>query len=251
MNQPVFRISKILCDLLAVQADTLPGLRLQASVRLILRYCEGDHSYQKLRDPKGLWLRMATAPALRLTGEQLAMLPSKPTLEDFQYLYAPEITFCRRTADLLLRGTQEEFDFGLEPIVEIYVHTPSPRSEEERLECLIRNRMKGGPIELEFFMWALWRGDRAHIFEKSRLAAQAIAFASPEVKDILSKYFAAEVAMVRVCLKAVINEAENRDKMEAANLEPNQTFDQWRQYLLRTYAAVRVPNARCLPKLGP
>lgn len=71
------------------------------------------------------------------------------------------------------------------------------------------------------------------------------------MKDILSKYFATEVTMVRACLKAVINEAENRDKMEAANLEPNQTFDQWRQYLLRIYAAVRVPNARCLPKLGP
>lgn len=250
MDQPVFRIPKTLCDALAVRADTLPGLKLQISVRLILHYCEDKSSYEKLRDPKGLWLRIAADPALGLTEEQLARLPSKPTLEEFQYQYAPEITLCRRTADLLLRSTQEEFDFELEPIVEIYVHTPSPRSEEERFECLIRNRMKGGPMELEFFLWALWRGSRAHIFEKSRLAAQAIAFAAPEVKAILAECYAAECAMVQACLRAVINEAENQDKMEAANLDPDQTFDQWRQYLLRTYAAVRVLNARCLPKLS-
>lgn len=250
MDQPVFRVPKNLCDSLAVQADTLPSLKLQITVRMILHYCEGKSPYQKLRDPKGLWLRLAADPALGLTAEQLAGLPSKPTLKDFQYQYAPEITFCRRIADLLLHSTQEEFDFGLEAIIEIYVHTPSPRSKKERLECVIRNRMKGGPIELEFFLWALWRGDRTDIFERARQAAQAIAFAAPEVKAILAEHFATECAMVQACLSAAINEAENRDKMEAANLDPDQTFDQWRQYLLRIYAAVRVPNARCLPKLS-
>lgn len=251
MDPPVFRIPKTLCDALAIRADTLPGLKLQISVRLILRYCEGDHSYQKLRDPKGLWLRMANDPALGLTGEQLSERSWNITPEEFQRQYAPEISFCKRTADLLLHSTQEEFDFGLEAIIEIYVHTPSPRSEMERLKCLIKSRMKGGPMELESFLWALWRGDRAHIFEKSRLSAQAIAFAAPAVKAILSEYYATECAMVQACLKAVISEAENWDKMETANLDPNQTFDQWRQYLLRTYVAARVPDGRCLPKLGP
>lgn len=191
MSQPVLHIPQKLCDSLAVRTDTLPYLKTRASIRVILNYCEGRVSYETLRNPDRLWLRLANHPTLGLTEEQLSELsyfiaPGKfqrqITPEEFQHQYAPEISFCRRTADLLLHSTQEEFDFGLEPIVEIYLHTPSPRNEMEQLRRLLENRARSCPIQLEPFLWALWRGDRAQVFKTSRNVATVIAFASPEVR---------------------------------------------------------------------
>lgn len=242
-----------LCDILAARIDAIPRTPVQAqsSVKLVLRYCEGDLDYETLRDPDGMWMRLAAHPTLGLTDEALSRQPWALTPEQFRLRYAPEITLVQHTADLLAHSSQEEFDLGLESVIEDYTDTPSPRDDEERLRCVIQNRTAGCPAELEAFLWALWQGGRARILESSSRAVEAAGSASPEAEAILAESFPTEMAMARACLQAAIHAAEDREQMEAEGLDPDLVFDRWRRGLLQTYALIRVRRGRLLTRLRP
>lgn len=245
-------LPRSLCDALAARIDAIPRkpVQAQASVKLILQYCEGALDYEALRKPDGMWMRLAAHPALGLTGKALSAPPWELTQEEFQLRYAPELALVRHTADLLARSSREEFDAELASVLESYINTPSPRREEERLKCLVQNRAADCPLELETFLWALWQGGRTRIFETSRQAVHAMDGASPEARAILAESYSAEAAMARACLDAAVKTAEGHDRMEAEGLEPGQVFDRWRRDLLRTYAAIRVRRSRLLTRLG-
>lgn len=245
--------SSSLCDLLAARIDAIPRkpLQAQASLKWILRYCEGEEDYETSQNPGGMWMRLAAHPTLGVPEAVLAEPPWAITPKEFQCLYAPEIAFVQRTADLFGRGAQEAFDRELGSALEDYIDTPSPRGEAERIRCVIQNRAASCPLELENFLWALWQGGCARIFESARQAVEGADSASLAVRAILAESFPTELAMARSCLQAAALAMENRAQIEADGLEAEQTFDRWRWDLLRTYALVRVRRGRLLTGFIP
>jgi len=221
-------LSKLLCDSLAIRVDALPWPHPHASMNTVLDYCEGGTLYQKLQE--GVWFRWANDPALGLTEAGLSRL--NLTLHEFQRQYSPEAAFSRSVVNLLTHNAKDGFDAGLEPIIQTYLHTPSPRSSEERLRCLIGNRARTCPDYFEQFLWALWRGDRVRLSEASVFAVKVFECADPGKREILTESYAYEVKLAKDCLVAI-------------ELEQDAFYCRTRE-LLQEYGAVRVERKRRL-----
>lgn len=242
-GQSAARLPQPLCDALQIRVDALPS-QISLRMKAFLNYCEGRISFQPVQR---IYARFANDPALAL-GLVNGYLPSHcPTPADFQFQYAPEITFIRQAAALLQQDSQEVFDAGLEELVQTYLDTPDPRDEKLPLTNLLLNRAKSCPLFLSAFLNALvgemhvhdnFPDDFPQIFQRvSQTAATAmekIELSTPEAKDILAESYAHEVELVKGCLAAVDLDLD-RD-----------AFDRRIRELLKKYAAVRVQRIRYL-----
>lgn len=228
-----------LCDRLAVRADTLP-MHMRIRIIAFVNSSEG---------------RTAGVSEKLLNGREHPVLSEekidgwlaelKLTREEFRRQFAPELAFLQAGSELLLaQPPREELDTGLCRAAEAYLATPSPRSEQEQLACVVKNRGRACPNQLKWFLVILPRSDlrvvsgqrvitlRDVIAERGTAVLDIIETYPPEGKEILAESYALEIQLVKDCLAAVGLEQE--------------AFDSRIRELLREYAAVRVERKRRL-----
>ncbi len=223
-------LPKELCDRLAVRVDTLPKY-IWFRGRGFLNFFEGAIS-----EISETVLNWGAHP--ETVGEDLSW-------EESCRRFAPDLAFFRECSELLLAGPRrEELDAGFCGAAERYLATPSPRSEQERLDCVVKNRSKSCPRWLESFLLILPRGDlrvetdegvitqRDVISQRGVLALKVMWLCAPEVKEILEESYVLEMQLVKDCMAAI-------------DLEQEAFVSRVRE-LLRAYAAVRVERKRYL-----
>lgn len=222
-----------LCDRLAVRADTLP-MHMRIRILAFVNSSEGRTAgvSEKLLNGKEHPI---------LSGEKLDdwLAGLDLTREEFQRQFAPELSFLQAASELLLaQPPREELDAGLCRAAEAYLAAPSPRSEQEQLACVVKNRGRACPNQLKWFLAILPRSDlrvvsgqreitlRDVISERGTAVLNMIETCTPEAKEILAESYVLEIQLVKDCLAAVGLEQE--------------VFDSRIRELLREYAAVRV-----------
>lgn len=222
-----------LCDGLAVRADALPR-RMWLTVMGFLNFGEG-------RIAKFPEMFLSWREHTLLEREKLDGLLAKqgPTREEFRRQFAPELALFRECSELLPAGpSREELDERLCRAVERYLATPSPRSEQEQLTCVVGNRSRSCPRWLESFLMILPRSDlqivtdqgvitqQTVISERGTNALKMAGLCTPETKKILEESYALEMELVKDCMAVIDLEQED--------------FIRRVRELLREYAAVRV-----------
>lgn len=226
-----------LCDRLAVRADTLP-MHMRIRIMAFVNSSEGRTAgiSEKLLH----WREHPVLSEEKIDG-WLAEL--ELTREEFRRQFAPELVFLRAGSELLLaQPPREELDAGLCRAAEAYLATPSPRSEQEQLACVVKNRGRSCPNQLNSFLVILPRSDlrvmsdqgvitlRDVISKRGAVVLNMIETCTPKTKEILAERYALEIQLVKDCLAAVGLEQE--------------AFDGRLRELLREYAAVRVEQNR-------
>lgn len=229
-----------LCDGLAIQADALPR-HMWYRIRVFLNFAEGRIA--KIGESFLSWREHNT-----LEGEELDGWLAKQGLsrEEFRRQFAPELAFLEEASKLLLaQPPREELDAGFCRAAERYLAAPSPRSEQERLDCVVKNRSRSCPRWLESFLLILPRGDlrletdegiitqRKVISQRGVWALRIMWLCAPEVKEILEESYVLEMQLVKDCMAAV-------------DLKEEEVFVSRIRELLRAYAAVRVERKRWL-----
>ena len=228
-----------LCDGLAARADTLPR-HMWFRIHVFLNFAEGRTA--KIGERFLNWREHNT-----LEGEKLDDWLAKQGLnrEEFRRQFAPGLAFLEEASKLLLaQPPQEELDAGFRGAAERYLATPSPRSEQERLKCVVENRSKSCPNWLELFLIILPRSDlhittdqgvitqQTVISERGARALKIAELCTPETKEILEESYALELELVKDCMAVIGLEQED--------------FIRRVRELLRAYAAVRVERKRRL-----
>ena len=124
-----------LCDRLAARSDTLPR-HMWIRLRVFVNFCEGRIA--EITEKFLNWREHPTLSEEKLDGW---LAKQNLTREEFREQFAPELAFLRAGSELLLARTpREELDAGLCRAAEEYLAAPSPRSEQERLDCVVKNR---------------------------------------------------------------------------------------------------------------
>lgn len=228
-----------LCDRLAARADTLPW-PMRVRIRAFLSFAEGRIA--KIGESFLNWRELPLLSEEKIDGW---LAKEGLSREEFRRQFAPELAFLEEASKLLLaQPPREELDAGFCRAVERYLAAPSPRSEQERLYCVVRNRGRSCPMWLESFLLILPRGDlrletgeglitqRDVISERGTRALKIAELCTPETKEILEESYALDLELVKDCMAVI-------------GLEQEDFIRRIRQ-LLRAYAAVRVERKRRL-----
>lgn len=232
-----FHLPQELCDRLSARVDALPR-HMWFRLRAFVNFCEG-----RIAEVPETFLSWGEHPVLSEEKIDGWLTKLNLTREEFRRQFAPELAFLRAGSELVLaRLPREELDAGLCQAAEDYLTTPSPRSEQEQLACVVKNRGVSCPDWLKSFLLILPRSDlrvmsdhgmitqRDVISERGTAALKIAETCASEMKEVLAESYSLEIQLVKDCLAAT-------------DLEQDAFRSRIRE-LLRLYAATPVERKR-------